>query len=541
MYDKAVRNMATTVGSTPHHVGPGTYELKEKSKTWAEGFAPFMSLVSRGNYLNKFSCQRAPGPGYYDILLPDGSKGVGHVQFRSKRFRNSGKEATPGPGTYNIKHEKEDKLGVKANTDMMKPLFRHVNSKVKPHQRVEAPSIPTPGTAYGYAEEEDGSLKKQKPPGRDTTLGPAYYNVKTARDQPYKGCHFGQYTGCRGFYSDSKVPGPGEYETQSPGAASTKVNRHAAAAGRSKVQKARDRYRSRSLGRRQIEKRESFIPRFVEAIVKRETKLSLPGPAKYPSKSQFDKSPASSILIPAKEHPPFSSQEKRFSGMINTNPSPGQYNDPRSSMEATKKIMRTTTTPFGQTAVRFVPDGHSKTLPGPGSYNIDTYSYDAMRRALQETSLNNRGAFGSSAPRQTTVVSKEREMYPGPTHYDVIDKQFDDVIEKPSSFFASTTARLTKTKVTHNMAGPNIYPGSTTVTHDCSSDLPAKKQPKTFISGSGRTGAGNEIMYSPKKCIPGPGAYEIHKDQEPSYKYRMSKSQRFFPRVSDVPGPGTYE
>ena len=35
-----------------------------------------------------------------------------------------------------------------------------------------------PGQAYGFEENEDGTLRKQDPPEKDISLGPAFYNVK---------------------------------------------------------------------------------------------------------------------------------------------------------------------------------------------------------------------------------------------------------------------------------------------------------------------------------------------------------------------------
>lgn len=53
--------------------------------------------------------------------------------------------------------------------------------RIRFHRKADAPSIPAPRQAYGYEENDDGSLKKQDPPRKDTTLGPAYYAPKVVR------------------------------------------------------------------------------------------------------------------------------------------------------------------------------------------------------------------------------------------------------------------------------------------------------------------------------------------------------------------------
>ena len=51
-----------------------------------------------------------------------------------------------------------------------------MSNRIKFHRKPEAPSIPSPGKAYGYEENEDGTLKKQDPPNADNSMGPAYYS-----------------------------------------------------------------------------------------------------------------------------------------------------------------------------------------------------------------------------------------------------------------------------------------------------------------------------------------------------------------------------
>ena len=56
-----------------------------------------------------------------------------------------------------------------------------MTNRIKYSRKAQAPSIPTPGQAYGYEESEDGTLKKQEAPNKDVSLGPAFYNVSQVR------------------------------------------------------------------------------------------------------------------------------------------------------------------------------------------------------------------------------------------------------------------------------------------------------------------------------------------------------------------------
>ena len=84
-------------------------------------------------------------------------------------------------------------------------------NRIKFNRKPAAPSIPTPGQAYGYEERNDGALHKQAPPNRDQSIGPAFYKCKdnrsTAATGDYKGNHFGKMTGKRSDFCGRQGPG----------------------------------------------------------------------------------------------------------------------------------------------------------------------------------------------------------------------------------------------------------------------------------------------------------------------------------------------
>ncbi|XP_059155171.1 sperm-tail PG-rich repeat-containing protein 2-like, partial [Physella acuta] len=219
MYDRAPRDISFKIGCTPEVVGPGSYdsELINKSRLRADGYAPFLSMSSRETFL-KVSDQvvAAPGPGHYDVhLLRDGVKGGSTLSNKAKRFVEI-PEDTPGPGAYSSHAYKEfGRKSKSAPGTGSEDKGMLMSSRIKFYRKPEAPSIPSQGQAYGYEECDDGSLKKQDPPTKDNSLGPAYYTPMLPDSNPtkvYKGIHFGKLSSKRMEFFGKSGPGPGDYE-----------------------------------------------------------------------------------------------------------------------------------------------------------------------------------------------------------------------------------------------------------------------------------------------------------------------------------------
>ncbi|WAQ96592.1 STPG2-like protein, partial [Mya arenaria] len=353
---------------------------------------------------------------------------------KSLRFKEQPIE-NPGPGAYNVDKYTEFRQTKSApGMPEKSKTLGLVTSQLKFHRKPDAPSIPTPGKAFGYEECEDGTLKKQDPPDRDFSIGPAFYNVthdtkpnETKTSKTYKGVHFGKLTSKRTDFVGKPGPGPGEYEPYMESQIQTE-NLNSINAEKPK--------------------HEANIPRYHEAIVKDTEKKAIPGPGKYDIKGTFEpQQPKVNTEGIEVEHPPFMSQSKRFTPLKTLQPAPGSYNDPRNAFESLKRVTGMKRSPFSQTSVRFTPQREPRIIPGPGAYNITGMGSESMRKAYIESTR--RGVFGTTAVRINNIAKKEAPDLPGPNHYQVKEKPFQTRYAHLSSTFASVTTRLKDDSVSY--------------------------------------------------------------------------------------------
>ncbi|XP_060071490.1 sperm-tail PG-rich repeat-containing protein 2-like [Ylistrum balloti] len=538
MYDRAPRDLVALYGSTPHNVGPGSYDagLSGKGRVKADGYAPFLSMTSRDGFFNvRDQVVAAPGPGHYDpAQAQDTIKGGKTLANKSKRFGDSVTD-NPGPGTYSVDKYTEFRTSksapVQGSKDKAGALL---TSRIKFHRKPEAPSIPMSGQAYGYEECDDGTLKKQAPPDRDVSLGPAFYkpsNDETKSTKNYKGVHFGKQTSKRLDLSMGRQgPGPGEYEP------------YRELVGKPENMNAEE---------PQHVKFEARIPRYHEAIVKDEEKKAVPGPGKYDSKGLFDPEPpklnTEGIEV---EHPPFMSQSKRFTPLKAGNPSPGSYNDPRNAFESTKRITGLKRSPFGQTSVRFGPNQvqGTKKVPGPGAYNITGMGSDSMRKAYIESTR--KGVFGTTSVRIKTMTKKDEVEIPGPAHYQVKEKPFKNRYPNLSSTFASVTSRLTEQpSVIKELPPPGSYEvqnayEKSQIKRDRIKPRTenAKRKQGSFLSAASRFAPPRDVVITQNDPEnPGPGAYQHQEGINKKGGLMVTKDKRFKEIKAEGPGPGSYE
>ncbi|XP_077156950.1 sperm-tail PG-rich repeat-containing protein 2 [Paroedura picta] len=519
MYDRAPRALSVPLGCTSSRLGPGAYELLSRAAPRRVGYAPFLSLTSRGfespspNFDNDF-----PGPGHYDVVKEQKIIRGGHSpQYKEKRFKEV-RTDTPGPGTYSQPPSVGMEIQNKMKQSSKVPEGQKVAGSMKLFRKTDAPSIPSRGQTFGYAEAEDGTLVKHNPPDKDSTLGPAYYQADPNDPSvsiKYKGAHFGNLTEKRHEFKPREGPGPADYDI---------------------TQESAVYYENINIKREGLKKYDLCIPRYHEIIVLQAEKKGIPGPGQYEIKSQFQK--AEGMSQNGNEVAPFLSLAERFTPVKSSTPAPGTYNEPRCALESLKKASKNI--PFGHTSVRFTEGYRLQKTPGPAFYNI--LNHGVSKKSYRKAALGEkkRDAFGSSVPRLLYLVKREAFSSPGPADYQ--HKETAKASRKKAkqlSVFVSATERIPLISTEAPPPGSYDVQKSFAKTQGKREYMPprtvmAKRKHASFLSGTPRHGL-------PKAKAPGPGAYNPVVKSTSCLTLWVSRMQRFKEAKDDTPGPGAYK
>lgn len=539
--------------ATPSDVGPGAYLGPSKYRT-KHSYAPFLSTAPKTSAADNDETFRTPGPGAYQVearardkqyassaAFADSTDRFGRgkvVRGLGTANHSTPAEAPelPGPGSYDLPDQWN-----KPRAGVPPPQQAAAGSNGKPKVKWvrvgTAPSIPAQNQSHGYDEDDTGDLVLQKPPNRDPTGGPAYYNPQDSfKKERVRGGDFSKSKSKRIPFVARDTPAPGQYELAqdlakraSGGGATTAAGGMLVAAGSPTAKDGRH-----TLPKRRPAAFASTVSRDkASKVAQAAMPIETPGPGAYNAPSAFKPRAVQEDLqffgstAPRQLHP-----ESKLK-----TPGPGAYSDRRSAF-AKKTTGRGA---FDSTAPRFSePMGGKRRArqqdpPGPGSYNIDAKPTVAAPRGSR------RGAFGSTTERFSMAKPEVVEAAaPGPGAYDVDAKPRGRRYKKPTASFHSKTTRDIH-HLREEDGGPP--PGSYDVAPKWTSSRPTYARPGVGFGVSKRFQEPSQSKAT--GATPGPGQYNA---DVPARTQKFSRAgallgtePRFKERREYVPGPGSYQ
>ncbi|XP_018568558.1 sperm-tail PG-rich repeat-containing protein 2-like [Anoplophora glabripennis] len=485
MYNRAPR--VTELGScqTTPDVGPATYFLTE-DRDKRVNVVPFLSSEEKvPKFYQKKLCEA-----FYDIPGSIGSvKGGSTPRNRAPRFVTKESD-TPSPGDYDSKIEIKCKRTIPCGVRPKKLYVCRIPFSVKG----SAPSMPI--DSYGYNLTRNESLIKIPPKELDLTLGPAYYQVPCdIVSHSDKGCKWSSRTGKRPFYETVPGPGPAAYDVELP------------------------KYRKRAEEDevREMARRFSFVPRYLEAQELKYLKEDLPGPADYSTEIRDI-----CKVCPSLKPRPFICGSKRVTITVSDNPGPAEYD----IGNVAKYPVSKRDVPFSIESSRFDKRKIVGT-PGPGSYNIKSPLIERILKKKNQYSLIEI-PFNNTAKRDVSAVDPFVASSPSPANYCKETQGRCKIFV--TSVFKSKTVRF-KPICKKNEVSPATY-NVTNAFNNATEKISHQAMEVSFNATAARKGIISE------EVTPGPADY--CKQISLSDKgYYIPVSPRFEQPPSG-PGPGTY-
>ncbi|KAJ8977156.1 hypothetical protein NQ317_015479 [Molorchus minor] len=373
MYSLSARDFNPGRSQTSPCVGPNTYVICTDRDPRVNR-VPFLSSKKKEpTFLNKIFTEAL-------YALPEfGIKGGSTPRNKAERFIYDD-SCTPGPANYNAKLPKCNRI----DPTPIPGKGRLYACRVPYTIQASAPSVPTKIDANGYEIDEDDNIVKIPPDEHDRTMGPAYYHVNTSTFcTHYRGCKWAQRTSQRDPPPPDVTPGPGAYDVQLPS-----------------CQKREEEDEVREMARRF-----SFVPRFIEAQQLRFQREGMPGPADYDVRKN-----KICEVCPGIHPRPFITTSKRFTQIGIDTPSPGEYDLLTVKYSTSKKAV-----PFSVQSSRFVQK-KLLAIPGPGDYEIKSPINEKLRSKKNEFALFE-PPFNVTSRRDTSSIKKDAPFTPSPADY----------------------------------------------------------------------------------------------------------------------------